>query len=65
MTASSFASNDRDEFVQAILTAIQQLNDELSELRQYIGADFEVVNLRFDRIEDRMDRLESNLIYEH
>ena len=59
------SDNESGQLIQLVLLAIKELNQEMSEMRQYIGADFEVVNLRFDRLEDRLDRLESNLIYEH
>ncbi len=58
-------SSDSLEILPTLLRATQELSQELSELRQYIGADFEVLNLRFDRLEDRLDRLESSQIYEH
>lgn len=57
--------NESVQQIHAIFLAIKELSQEMSEMRQYIGADFEVVNLRFDRLEDRLDRLESNLVYEH
>lgn len=44
---------------------ILSIDKTLNELRQYIEADFEVVSLRFDRIEDRFDRLDSGSVYEH
>lgn len=62
---TALQEQDYDRFIQTILYAITELNNELTELRQYIGADFEVINLRFDHIEDRLDRLDSNLTYEH
>lgn len=65
MTAVNLASSDPNELIAALISAIKELSLEMSEMRQYINADFEVVNLRFDRLEDRLDRFESNLIYEH
>lgn len=64
MQVASFSTAEQDEILQRLAMAIRQINHDLSELRQYIGADFEVVNLRFDRLEDRIDRLDSNLAYE-
>jgi len=65
MSAVHLPDNDQYEIILAVLAAIKELSQEMSEMRQYIDADFEVVNLRFDRVEDRLDRLESNLMYEH
>ncbi len=65
MSALIVPDNDSVQLMQVVLLAIKELSQEMSEMRQYIGADFEVVNLRFDRLEDRLDRLESNLAYEH
>lgn len=46
-------------------SGLKALQHAFNEQRQYNEADFEVLNLRFDRIEDRMDRLDSSPSYEH
>lgn len=54
-----------DDNLDLINLKLTSISNMLQQLREYSEADFEVIGLRFDRIEDRLDRLDSNIAYEH
>ena len=57
--------NDLSEEHLRIIKTIKRLEQSIAGLSNTCETNFEDLNIRLDRVEDRFDQLDSNFTYQH